>query len=175
MSEDPVKPIEDCILSGPPTETLHGTPMGEHTEINPKTGMQKDYIVLSDHERARGFVRPVRAGYIHKPELAGPKHPLRDLTPDEATRYASCEYAKFEEYPKTGQPGPTGRYWTKKELDRIAQGCGSVTTMGARLAETYARQPDFYSGTFCCACKEHYPVGEKGEFVWDGTDIKVGT
>ena len=55
------------------------------------------------------------------------------------------------------------------------QKCGSVTTMGQTLAETYARQPDFYSGTFCCACRAHFPVGDDGEFVWVGTNEKVGT
>lgn len=53
--------------------------------------------------------------------------------------------------------------------------CGSVTTMGQTIAETYARDPHFYSGTFCCACRGHYPVGEDGQFVWDGTNEKVGT
>lgn len=57
--------------------------------------------------------------------------------------------------------------------------CGTVTTMGGALAETYARQPDFYGATYCCACQMHRPVGAEGEFVWveDGrpTDIKVGT
>lgn len=53
--------------------------------------------------------------------------------------------------------------------------CGVVTTMGQALAETYARDPAFYSGTFCCGCGTHFPVGADGEFVWDGTDEKVGT
>ncbi|MER8941310.1 hypothetical protein NKH82_17645 [Mesorhizobium sp. M0915] len=53
--------------------------------------------------------------------------------------------------------------------------CHSDTTMGQTLAETYARDPYFYSGTFCCACGAHYPVGEVGEFVWQGTQQKVGT
>ena len=53
--------------------------------------------------------------------------------------------------------------------------CGSVTTMGQTLAETYAREPDFYSGTFCCHCGTHFPVGADGEFVWQGTNEKVGT
>lgn len=53
--------------------------------------------------------------------------------------------------------------------------CGTTTTMGQELAETYAREPAFYSGTFCVACRSHFPVGEAGEFVWDGTDEKVGT
>ena len=53
--------------------------------------------------------------------------------------------------------------------------CGVVTTMGQTLAETYARDPYFYSGTFCCGCGKHFPVGEDGEFIWDGTNKKVGT
>lgn len=53
--------------------------------------------------------------------------------------------------------------------------CGVVTTMGQTLAETYAREPGFYSGTFCCGCRAHFPVGADGEFVWDGTSEKVGT
>lgn len=52
--------------------------------------------------------------------------------------------------------------------------CGVVTTMGQTLAETYARDPSFYSGTFCVGCSAHFPVGEDGEFVWDGTSEKVG-
>lgn len=53
--------------------------------------------------------------------------------------------------------------------------CGGVTTMGQSLAETYARNPHFYSGTFCASCGAHFPVGMDGEFVWDGTSEKVGT
>lgn len=53
--------------------------------------------------------------------------------------------------------------------------CGGKTTMGLALAETYARQPDFYSGTYCAICGTHFPVGPDGQFVWDGTDEKVGT
>lgn len=53
--------------------------------------------------------------------------------------------------------------------------CGGVTTMGQTLAETYARDPKFYGGTFCCHCGTHFSVGAGGEFVWAGTDEKVGT
>jgi hypothetical protein len=83
-------------------------------------GMQKNYLVLSDEERAKGFVRPVRDSYIHEK-------------------------------------------------------CGTKTTMGRALAETYARDPGFYSGTFCCGCRSHYPVGADGEFVWSTDGSKVGT
>lgn len=53
--------------------------------------------------------------------------------------------------------------------------CGVVTTIGQTIAETYARDPYFYSGTFCAGCGAHFLVGEDGEFVWDGTDEKVGS
>lgn len=56
--------------------------------------------------------------------------------------------------------------------------CGGVTTMAQTIAETYARNPHFYSGTFCYHCGMHFPVGPKdmgGEFVWQGTEEYVGT
>lgn len=90
-----------------------------HTELK-ANGQQKDYIVLSDDERAKGYVRPVRRKYVH-------------------------------------------------------QKCGAVTSMGQAIAETYARDPYFYSGTFCFGCGGHFPIGEDGDFFWEGTDQKVGT
>lgn len=87
-------------------------------------GMADKYLVLSEDERAMGFVRPVRRTYFHV-------------------------------------------------------GCGGITTMGTALAETYARDPNFYGATYCASCCMHRPVGADGEFVWvvDNmpTDIKVGT
>ena len=53
--------------------------------------------------------------------------------------------------------------------------CGKVTTMNMAIAETYARNPRFYGGTFCANCKDHFPIGIDGEFVWEGTRYKVGT
>ena len=92
----------------------------DHLEINPATGMQKGYVVLSGAERAKGFVRPVRTSYRHEK-------------------------------------------------------CGGVTRMGYALAETYARDPEFYTGTFCSTCRAHFPVGPLGEFRWTDSDEKVGT
>lgn len=113
----PVDRSKRCMLSGEPE-----TP--EHREIDPYTGMQKDYVVLCPQERAKGFVRPYRDAYRH----------LK---------------------------------------------CGHITTMGRSIAETYARDPYFYQGTFCSTCRAHFPIGEDGEFVWyemDGsTGPKVGT
>ena len=57
----------------------------------------------------------------------------------------------------------------------IHQKCGAVTKMGTAIAETYARDPNFYGSTFCASCRGHFPVGDGGEFIWDGTSEKVGT
>jgi hypothetical protein len=48
--------------------------------------------------------------------------------------------------------------------------CGVVTKMGLALCETYAVNPKFYSGTFCCGCGAHFPVKE---FTWceDGQEV----
>lgn len=83
--------------------------------IDPKTGQHESYWVLSEDERAKGFVRPLRRTYYHR--------------------------------------------------------CGCATSMGISIAETYARDPKFYSHTFCCACQKHLPVGE---FTWDGAIEKLG-
>lgn len=50
--------------------------------------------------------------------------------------------------------------------------CHATTTMGMSLAETYARDPSFYTGTFCAACAAHFPLDQ---FVWDGTTEQVGS
>jgi hypothetical protein len=59
------------------------------------------------------------------------------------------------------------------------QKCGAITTMSRDIAATYARDPFFYSGTFCTTCRGHFPVGEDGEFTWyemNGSEgPKVGT
>jgi hypothetical protein len=130
------------------------------------------YLVLSEAERAKGFVRPVRLSYRHV-GIAGPKHPLRDLT-DEEKAANGARYAKYETYPESESP-LVGRYWMQEQLDSIGKGCGTVTTMGQALAETYAREPGFYGATYCCGCMMHRPVGDDGEFVWDGTTERVGT
>lgn len=50
--------------------------------------------------------------------------------------------------------------------------CGADTRMCLAIAETYARDPEFYYGTFCCACGKHLPLDQ---FVWKGTQEQVGS
>ncbi len=86
-------------------------------------GQQKTYLVLSDEERAKGFVRAVHRTYLH-----------------------------------------------------VA--CGTTTSMGQALAETYARDPKFYSGTFCCHCGKHFNLTDaegKPAFLWVDDDTAVGS
>ena len=91
---------------------------------------------------------------------------------NEVRRYAEFGYVAYEEYPE-GSPervgAVVGRYWSKAKL---ASGCQTVTSMNRAIAETYARDPKFYGSTFCLACQKHLPVSE---FVWQGTDERVGS
>lgn len=45
--------------------------------------------------------------------------------------------------------------------------CGAATTMGIALAETYARDPKFYSGTFCVGCRAHFALDQ---FHWEDNE-----
>lgn len=137
------------------------------------------YLVLSEEERAKGFVRPLRLAYRHVGTPA-PEWPLRDLTEDESERYAGQGYVAYEEYPP-GDGGVLGRFWTQAKIDGAGKGCGAVTFMSRDIAETFARQPiGFYGATYCANCRMHLKVGPHGEFTWvdrDGRDTaeRVGS
>jgi hypothetical protein len=53
--------------------------------------------------------------------------------------------------------------------------CGAITRMCQAIAETYASDPAYYGSTFCSECKNHFPIGEHGEFAWIDDGAKVGT
>lgn len=146
--------------------SLTTDPNDERLKTQTSEGQNDIYLVLSEEELAKGFVRPVRDSYIHKGKR--PKYALRDLTEEENERFSDCGYLKFEAYPESESP-KTGRFWTEAELN---SGCGSVTTMGEKLAETYARDPKFYGATFCVNCNKHFPVAE---FVWAKDGEVVGS
>ena len=54
----PAAPAEETMLDGSPVTV-------GHREID-SSGMQLDYVVLSEAEREKGYVRPVRAAYVHE-------------------------------------------------------------------------------------------------------------
>jgi len=92
-------------------------------QISVETGQQEAYLVLSEEERARGFVRPLRLTYRH-------------VT------------------------------------------CGTTTSMTQAIAETYARDPQFYTGTFCVHCGMHFPLRLSTggpAFTWVPDDLPVGS
>ena len=117
----------------------------DHREIDPATGQQKGYVVLTPEERAKGFVRPVRRTYTHIGYLLL-------MMNDEHAGYS--------------------HFGIVQEWEQRIGGCGTDTTMALSIAETYARDPGFYSGTFCVHCREHRPLNE---FVWKGTNEQVGS
>lgn len=146
--------------------------------IDPSSGQHEAYWILSDEERAKGFVRPVRSSYRHV-GIPGPTYALRDLTEDEQRDHAQFGYVKFEAYPDSRSP-VTGQFWTRERLNAVGRACGGVTSMGRAIAETYARNPGFYGETFCATCRQHLRVGAGGEFIWldeQGRDTteRVGT
>jgi hypothetical protein len=138
-----------------------------HGVDNEPREQHETYLVLSEYERARGFVRPYRDTYEHVG--LQPKYPVRDLTQEEKDRHGTS-FIKFEQYPDDVGGAAIGRFWTREELE--THGCGAVTVMGVALAETYARSPYFYGATYCVGCRKHRPVGE---FVWVKDRERVGS
>lgn len=64
-AEDPVTTAPQEAAK-PHIELSGGRPITpDFREIDPATGQQKGYVVLSPDERAKGFVRPVRLVYTH--------------------------------------------------------------------------------------------------------------
>lgn len=49
------------LSTGEPVPADHS-----HAEIEPTSGMQRGYVVLTPAERAKGFIKPLRRSYIHK-------------------------------------------------------------------------------------------------------------
>lgn len=149
-----------------------------------ETGQHDIYLVLSEEERAKGFVRPIRDTYVHigrKVESEGEVISLEEAYKNNpgAKEYYNKNngYGAFLKYPEEKSP-LVGKYLRQAEFDAINSakefvgGCGTETKMGYALAETYARDPKFYGATFCCHCNRHLPVDE---FIWKGTNETVGS
>lgn len=138
--------------------------------IESASGQHTHYWVLNEEERRKGWVRPLRRSYVHRGPK-GPEFPLVDIPAEEQARYVGFNYAKYEPYPESKRP-LAGRYWTVDQLERVGRGCGTLTTMGLALCETYARDPKYYGSTFCAGCGKHLPVEE---FTWDEDGEVVGS
>ena len=102
--------------------------------------------------------------------MASPTEVLEQVPPHGKIYIPEGSYREMTEWAL-----PTGRLASPVRRSYVHDKCGCVTTMGLALAETYARDPSFYSGTFCATCRAHFPVGAAGEFTWKGTAERVGT
>ena len=143
-----------CTTSGEAPSKVRA----EQTE---ETGQHKSYVVLCEEERAKGFVRPYRDSYRHVGRLSPKSHVcVCGHGPHKLNRCGYCECGTFA---ASGLDDGT--------QVRI-EGCGTVTTMGRALSETYARDPKFYGATFCVDCNRHLPVAE---FVWTADGQEVGS
>lgn len=136
------------------------------------------YLVLSEEERSKGFVRPVRNSYVHVGKSNSHyKGVNRILTEEERKEYPDKKYvAVLTVLTKEDGSFLGGAYVTQEEFDAWKNntrtgGCNTSTRMGQALSETYARNPSFYGATYCVHCQKHLPVSE---FVWEGTNITVG-
>lgn len=149
-------------------------------KVDSSSGQNKAYLILSDEERKKGFIRPVRRSYRHTGKgIDGTKMiPIDEYFRQYPDEYSSERQKIYKEkYGYVGYiPAPkndspiVGQFITKKDL---YPGCGVVTTMSIELAETYARDAKFYGATFCTGCGAHLPVDE---FVWEGgNDEKLGS
>lgn len=150
-----------------------------------ETGQNNCYLVLSEEELAKGFVRPVRDKYIHvgkkvekKGEIITLEEALENHS-DWAKTYYTKEngYGAFLKYPESESP-VVGKYLKQDELDALQNnleyvgGCGAETKMNMTISETYARDPKFYGTTYCVGCRTHLPVGE---FKWSADGQVLGS
>lgn len=138
--------------------------------IKSKSGQNMKYLILSEEERAKGFVRPLRRSYVHvgtKPNLE--EGTIRKLTDEEKIMCAGENYVAFLQYKKNR--GHVVGLFLKDGYDK-SNGCGGVTVMRLELCQTYACDPKFYSSTYCAHCKTHLPVSE---FIWDEDKEVMGS
>lgn len=55
--------------------------------------------------------------------------------------------------------------------------CGGETVFGDAIADTYAKHPDYYDGTFCVRCRSYFRLRNADgthAFVWTSDETPVG-
>ena len=130
------------------------------------------YLVLSEEERAKGFVRPFRNKYVHVGfSICGRINQSNEhlLGGDRLICAMRHEHdgecflvMRSASQPEQAKASETHRWG----------GCGGETKMGDALCETYARNPKFYGATYCVHCGMHKDVAE---FVWSVDGAVVGS
>lgn len=162
-------PEDSTLTTDPKNPKLH--------ETKEDSNQNKAYIVLSDEERGKGYVRPVRRSYLHvgAPPLEG-RDKVEPFSEEDIlennVKYAEKKYiGLLPVYDKEGKR--LGAKYVTEEDFKGKPACNTTTTMAQILAETYARDPKFYGSTFCSSCNNHFPVKE---FVWtENVSERVGS
>lgn len=161
------KPPALCTTNGKPVADVRANQKNE-------TGQHDGYIVLCPDERAKGFVRPYRDAYKHVGHLIARCQITQTGEDHERPRQCIRRTGHEDNHEFTELMLVNGpiQFILLGPLSPREGGCGTVTTMGRALSETYARDPSFYGATFCVTCNRHLPVAE---FVWTADGLPVGS
>lgn len=92
--------------------------------------------------------------------------PSDDPPPDDFDYGDRREDGQYERHPTTDE----GEFVQPIRDTYVHEDCGSSTTMGSALAESFARDPSQYGKTFCAECGDYYPLSQ---FTWQGSGQPV--
>jgi hypothetical protein len=124
----------------------------------------KCYLVLSDEERAKGFVRPVRSSYVHV-GIPGPKFPLQDITAEQKEMWKDDRTRSSSSSPtrpatRARPPGACGRR-------RISTASARAAARSPRWAARSPRPTRAIPASTArpTAAAAHAPAGRRGRRV----------
>jgi hypothetical protein len=81
---------------------------------------------------------------------------MSDNGPDGFDYGEEKEDGQYENYPTID----SGEFEQPVRDTYIHGECGTATTMRGDLPESVARDPEYYTKTFCAGCNKHVPVSE---------------
>lgn len=142
---------------------LAGVRLGPKRETPEETAARAKRLVERIEESTQKSVPPVNRAALCTTSGEAPDKVRAEQT--EETGQHKAYIVLCEDERKKGFVRPV-----KNSYKHVA--CGTVTSMGRALAETYARDPTFYTSTFCAGCNRHLPVAE---FVWTVDNTRVGS